>query len=382
MPRTPPSSGMPRLAGRSAMARRQIDELTAFAAEIRNEGFTRVLLLAWGLEPPPRYSRSSRSRPAPPPGRPSTHGSRHHRRHRSGEPARPDLLPRLEQVGQDHRDASQYAYMRPSSGFQDRGRRAPIRRRDGRRLSARPSRAGRGFRRVFRNPADIGGRYPRSATSAWSPPRLASTFARSARAAAARKESLEPSPPGTMRSAGAFLGGGARAGRNKLTIETAKTLRPLGYWIEARGREHRQGEHGSRAHRGRTARSGASLRRRPVLLTLGLQGEPDPDLDRPKANGRARRRGSHRSSRRCHAGEFYRWKWPRARGRSPPHRSLRRAERAGEQGCDAADPGRARPHGAAAHGEPPRRAPASRSTRRTRSGSGSRPASPRCPASR
>jgi hypothetical protein len=243
-----------------------------------------------------------------------------------------------------------------------------------------------GFRRVFRNPADIGGRYSALSYFGMVPAALLGLDLRvlHARAAAARRESLEPEPArNDALRLGAFLGGGARAGRNKLTIETAKTLRPLGYWIEqlvaeSTGKENTgvvpiEGEPLGPAHHYGDDR---------LLLTLRLQGEPEPDLDR--LEGEWTRTGAPwlrtifpiaTPSPASSTGG----KWHRARGR-PSHRSLRRAERAGEQ--DTAQ----RIWTTRAHGAPPTGEPRARFGIEVNATDGvwsrSRPVSPRCPVSR
>ncbi|TMQ52527.1 MAG: hypothetical protein E6K74_12140 [Candidatus Eisenbacteria bacterium] len=56
-------------------------------------------------------------------------------------------------------------------------------------------------------------------------------FAESATRAAEACAAPDPARNDALRL-GAFLGAAARAGRDKLTLLTSPSLRPLGYWIE------------------------------------------------------------------------------------------------------------------------------------------------------
>ena len=295
----------------------KIDELDAFSAEIRNAGFTRVLLLGMGgssLAPEVFQIVSIAG-----PGAPTLDVLD------STDPATIDDIEaasRLDRTfflvssksGKTIETLSQYAYMRhrlEASKIQNPGLRFAAVTDEGSPLDrlARDE----GFRRVFRNPGDIGGRYSALSYFGMVPAALLGLDLRvlHARAAAARKESLEvESAHGALRL-GAYLGGGARSGRNKLTIETAKALRPLGYWIEqlvaeSTGKEHTgvvpiEGEPlGPTHHYGEDR----------LFLTLRLQGEPEPDLDR--LEGEWTRTGApwlriDLPDRDAIAGEFYRW---------------------------------------------------------------------------
>jgi len=92
-----------------------------------------------------------------------------------------------------------------------------------------------GMRRVFLNPADIGGRYSALSYFGMVPAALLGLDleAFGARAARAAKEfeSAEPERNGALRL-GAWLAAAALSGRDKLTILTPTSLRPIGYWIE------------------------------------------------------------------------------------------------------------------------------------------------------
>ncbi len=93
-----------------------------------------------------------------------------------------------------------------------------------------------GFRRVFLNPPDIGGRYAVLSFFGLVPGALAGAdiqrlhesgagMAQSCRTAHAERDN-----PATV--LGAYMGGCARSGRDKLTIVTSPTLRSFGWWAE------------------------------------------------------------------------------------------------------------------------------------------------------
>ncbi len=92
----------------------------------------------------------------------------------------------------------------------------------------------RGFRRLFENPPDVGGRYSALSYFGLAPAALAGAdaaallrgglaMAEACRAPAARN-------PGAL--LGAAMGAAARAGRDKLTLVLPPALAPLGGWIE------------------------------------------------------------------------------------------------------------------------------------------------------
>jgi glucose-6-phosphate isomerase len=91
-----------------------------------------------------------------------------------------------------------------------------------------------GFRKIFRNPPDIGGRYSALSFFGMVPAAIMGqdidAYARSAveLAALARQPGVE-NPALRL---GAFIGGAARSGADKLTILSCERLRPLGAWIE------------------------------------------------------------------------------------------------------------------------------------------------------
>jgi glucose-6-phosphate isomerase len=171
-----------------------------------------------------------------------------------------------------------------------------------------------GFRRVFLNPSDIGGRYSALSYFGMVPAALLGldldTLA--TRAEQARRESLSPVPEqnGALRL-GAFLGAAARGGRDKLTLLTSPTLRPLGYWIEqliaeSTGKEGTgivpvEGEPLGPSHH-----YGADR----VFVSIRLEEEADPDLERLETE--IVRAGMSWVSivladRDQIVGEFYRW---------------------------------------------------------------------------
>ena len=171
-----------------------------------------------------------------------------------------------------------------------------------------------GFRRVFLNPKDIGGRYSALSYFGMVPAALLGLDldALATRAELARQESLSPVPDrnGALRL-GAFLGAAARAGRDKMTLLTTPALRPLGYWIEqlvaeSTGKEGTgivpvEGEPLGAAHH-----YGADR----VFVSIRLEGESDLDLERLETElGRAGMSWVSivLADRDQIAGEFYRW---------------------------------------------------------------------------
>ncbi|HET7497568.1 MAG TPA: transaldolase [Candidatus Eisenbacteria bacterium] len=171
-----------------------------------------------------------------------------------------------------------------------------------------------GFRKIFRNPSDIGGRYSALSYFGMVPAALLNLdlSALAARAEAAREDSLSPDPVrnGALRL-GALLGAAAREGRDKLTILTAPFLRPVGFWIEqliaeSTGKEAKgivpvEGEPLGAAHH-----YGADR----VFVSIELEGEPVPDLER--LSGELSRSGAAwvrivLPGRDSIAGEFFRW---------------------------------------------------------------------------
>lgn len=91
-----------------------------------------------------------------------------------------------------------------------------------------------GYRKAFLNPADIGGRYSALSLFGLVPAALCgldpAAMLASASRLADRTRSDDPDNPGL--ALGAFMGGLAAEGRDKLTLLIAKPLAPLGAWIE------------------------------------------------------------------------------------------------------------------------------------------------------
>jgi glucose-6-phosphate isomerase len=171
-----------------------------------------------------------------------------------------------------------------------------------------------GFRRIFRNPADVGGRFSALTYFGAVPAALLGLDLDgiASRALAAQDESLGDSPERNqaLRLA-ALLGAAARSGRDKLTLLTTPVLRPLGYWIEQLVAESTgkngtgvipvEGEPLGPAHHYGNDR---------VFVSIRLAGEPDADLARLEAD--LERAGAplvliELPDRDSIGGEFYRW---------------------------------------------------------------------------
>ena len=219
--------------------RGKIDELTSFAAEIRSEGFTRVLLLGMGGSSlaPEVLAEVMRADPGAP--TLETLDSTDPAAIRNAEASH-----RLDHTfflvssksGRTIETLSQYRYFRTrlqEMKAKDLKRRfAAITDKD----SALDRLAGEeGMRRVFLNPADIGGRYSALSYFGMVPAALLGldleSFAERATRAAEDCSSPDPARNVVLRI-GALLGAAAKAGRDKLTLLTPPSLRPLGYWIE------------------------------------------------------------------------------------------------------------------------------------------------------
>lgn len=296
----------------------KLPDLRSFAAQVRDEGFTRVLLLGMGgssLAPEVLQSVCTAG-----PGAPTLDVL---------DSTDPVAIQNIEEASRLDRTfflvssksgttietRGQLAYFRERlerSGVEDPGSRFAAVTDPGSPLDTLATEEE--FRTVFRNPADVGGRYSALTHFGMVPAALLGLDLPGlhARAAAAREESLaeRPEENGAMRLA-AFLAAAARSGRDKLTIVTASALRPLGYWIEqlvaeSTGKEGSgiipiEGEPLGPAHH-----YGADR----ILLAITLQGEPDPDVDRlvaewTRAGGPSAR--IELRDRDSIAGEFYRW---------------------------------------------------------------------------
>ncbi|HET9951645.1 MAG TPA: hypothetical protein VFS09_07625 [Candidatus Eisenbacteria bacterium] len=294
------------------------EELRAFAASLREEGFTRVLLLGMGGSSlaPEVLQRTLRPGPGAPTLAVLDTTDPAAVRHATG-------ASKLERTfflvssksGATIETLSQYRYFRAaleSAKVSNPGRRFAAITDAGSPLDALA--AQEGFRAVFRNPPDIGGRYSALSYFGMLPAAILGLDldAIAERAASARASSTDRDP--TRNAAlrlGAFLAGAAKAGRDKLTLLAPPALRPLGYWIEqlvaeSTGKEGRgvvpiEGEPLGPAHHYGDDR---------VFAFLTMQAEPNGDLDRLQAD-------LERSGAPCVriemadaqeiAGEFFRW---------------------------------------------------------------------------
>jgi transaldolase/glucose-6-phosphate isomerase len=268
--------------------RGRIGELQSFSAEVRAAGFTRVLLLGMGGSSlaPEVLKRCM----TPGPGAPildvldSTDPDAIRAAEGSARLDRSFFLV-ASKSGSTLETLSQYRYFRArveGAGLSDPGSRFAAITDPGSPLEALAG--AEGFRRVFRNPPDIGGRYSALSYFGMVPAALLNldlgTLA--ARAEAAREESLtaDPATNGALRL-GAILATAAKGGRDKLTILTAPFLRPVGFWIEqliaeSTGKEGKgivpvEGEPLGAAHH-----YGADR----IFVSVELDGEPVSDLER------------------------------------------------------------------------------------------------------
>ncbi|HEY6572371.1 MAG TPA: transaldolase, partial [Candidatus Eisenbacteria bacterium] len=201
------------------------DELRSFAASIRSEGFTRILLLGMGGSSlaPEVLQRTLRAGPGAP--TLSVLDSTDPAALRSAEAgARLDRTFFLvsSKSGSTVETRSQYRYFRAAleaAGVPDAGRRFAAVTDSGSALDALAKKEG--FRTVFRNPADIGGRYSALSYFGMAPAALLGLDldALAARASRARAAAMERDPArNPALRLGAFLAGAAKAGRDKLTI--------------------------------------------------------------------------------------------------------------------------------------------------------------------
>ena len=268
------------------------EELRTFASDLRNEGFTRVLLLGMGGSSlaPEVLQRTLRGDPGAPAFAVLDATDPAAVRH-SLEASRLDRIFFVvsSKSGSTIETKSQYRFFRAAletARIDSPGRRFAAVTDEG---SALDSLAGaEQFRAVFRNPPDIGGRYSALSYFGMLPAAiLGHDLDRLAhRAAAARAAAMEKEP--TKNPAlrlGAFLAGAAKAGRDKLTLLAPSSLRPLGYWIEqliaeSTGKEGRgiipvEGEPLGPAHHYGGDR---------VFVFLTLASEPNADLDRLQAD--------------------------------------------------------------------------------------------------
>jgi len=296
----------------------RLGELRSFAAGIRDDGFTRVLLLGMGgssLAPEVLQNVCT-----PGPGAPTLDVL---------DSTDPTAIEHIEEASRLDRTfflvssksggtietRSQHAYFRErlqSSGVEAPGSRFAAVTDPGSPLDTLATQDG--FRAIFRNPADVGGRYSALTYFGMLPAALLGLDLKglAARATAAKRESLgeRPEENGALRLA-ALLASGARVGRDKMTIVTPPLLRPLGYWIEQLVAES-TGKEGlgiipvEGEPLGPTHHYGSDR----ILVAITLEGEPDADLDRlltewTRAGGPAVR--IELPDRDSIAAEFYRW---------------------------------------------------------------------------
>jgi glucose-6-phosphate isomerase len=294
------------------------DELRTFAAGIRAEGYTRVLLLGMGGSSlaPEVLQRTFRAGPGSPtlevldttdPG--AIRGALGRGR------LERTLIVVSSKSGSTVETRSQYRVLRAAvegAGLAEPGRNFVAVTDKGSALDALA--AAEGFRAVFRNPADIGGRYSALSYFGMLPAALLGLDLDDAvaRASRAREGCRAPSPEANSAlRLGAFLAGAAKAGRDKLTLLLPGPLRPFGYWVEqlvaeSTGKEGRgiipvEGEPLGPAHHYGDDR---------VFVFLALEGSPDSDLDRLRSDLEAAGAPCVRIAlpdAEELAGEFYRW---------------------------------------------------------------------------
>jgi glucose-6-phosphate isomerase len=296
----------------------KIPELSAFAAEVRAEGFTRVLLLGMGgssLAPEVLAEIMTAAPGAPtlevldstdPAAIRSAEAS--HRLDRT-------LFLVSSKSGRTIETLSQYRYFRTrleEMRVENVARRFVAVTDPGSALErlAREE----GMRRVFLNPPDIGGRYSALSYFGMVPAALLGldleAFAKRAALAAASCALADPARNPALRL-GALIGAAARSGRDKLTILTAPPLRPLGYWIEQLVAESTGKEgHGIVPVEGEPPGFARYYSEDRCFVSITLASEPMPELSGLGAE--LRQAGAPwieitLSDRADLAGEFFRW---------------------------------------------------------------------------
>ncbi|HSQ60748.1 MAG TPA: hypothetical protein VLT84_10010 [Acidobacteriota bacterium] len=294
------------------------NELRAFAAGIRAEGFTRVLLLGMGGSSlaPEVLQRTLRAGPGAPTLEvlDSTDPAAVRGAVGRGRLER-TLIVVASKSGSTVETRSQYRALRAEvdgAGLAEPGRNFVAVTDEGSSLDALA--ASEGFRAVFRNPPDIGGRYSALSYFGMLPAALLGLDLDDAVARAARaREGCRAASPAANSALrlGAFLAGAAKAGRDKMTLLLPGALRPFGYWVEqlvaeSTGKEGRgivpvEGEPLGPAHHYGDDR---------VFVFVTLEGAPDPDLDRLRADLESAGAPCVRIALPDPeelAGEFYRW---------------------------------------------------------------------------
>ncbi len=170
------------------------------------------------------------------------------------------------------------------------------------------------MRRIFLNPADIGGRYSALSYFGMVPAALLGLELQTLAAEAARTipecASDDPTRNGALRL-GALLGAAARAGRDKLTLLSPPSLRPMGYWIEQLVAES-TGKEGTGIIPVEGEPLGFARYYSPdrCFVSIALASEPSPEVARLGAE--LRQAGAPwieitLGDRSELAGEFYRW---------------------------------------------------------------------------
>ena len=145
-----------------------------------------------------------------------------------------------------------------------------------------------GFRRVFLNPSDVGGRFSALSLFGLVPAALAGVDVRAVLAAArrAREECLGAGGAADRAARlGAFLATGAERGRDKLTLLAAARLLPFGAWVEQLVAESTgKGGKGVLPVVGEAARAAGGYGEDRVFVALGMPGgEPGREGPAPAA---------------------------------------------------------------------------------------------------
>ena len=295
-----------------------VKDLAAFAAEARGEGITHVLLLGMGGSSlaPEVLERVCVSGP----GAPTLDVLD------STDPAavlNAESASRLDRTlflvssksGRTIETLSQYRQFRDrveSLGGSDPGRQFVAITDEGSPLETLARREG--FRRVFLNPSDVGGRYSALTYFGLVPAALLGLDLTrlGASATAERADALDPRA-GASRALelGAFLGSAAREGRDKMTLLTSPSLRPLGYWIEQLVAESTGKEGlGIVPVEGEPLGPGHHYGPDRTFVSILLEGDPAEDVARLEVEMRRAGAPCARlvlSDRDSIAGLFYRW---------------------------------------------------------------------------
>ena len=232
----------PRLARRRvADARARSTRSTRFAEQVRADGFRDAVLLGMGGSSlAPEVLRQS-IRPRATAGWPALHvldttDPATIARRRARDRRRADAVLRLVEVRHDDRGAVALRLLpRASSQTREAGpRRRELRRHHRRRHAARRTLAREhGFRHVFTNPGDIGGRYSALSYFGLVPGRRRRRRRRRGCSIAASLRRSEPrAGDSEALRLGAALGELARAGRDKCTFVMSPRIASFGLWVE------------------------------------------------------------------------------------------------------------------------------------------------------